>query len=118
MRRTLANGVPTAIFCVGIATDEKTCRFARDDCETTEQALAIFRRYGSLDHGYCQAPPPPGCDSSPATPSPLPLLADLFGAIHRPAVIMPDIVAQIDQVAMRRDRVLIAMLARPGPREH
>src|SRR3546814_19608598 len=67
IRCTLANGVSAALFYAGITVDEMTCRFALDDCETADQALAIVRRYGSLDYGYCHAGPPPGWDSSPAS---------------------------------------------------
>jgi len=79
MRCTLANGVSAALFYAGITTDEMTCRFALDDCKTADQALAIVRRYGSLDYGYCHAGPPPGWDSPPATPPALHLLAALLG---------------------------------------
>jgi hypothetical protein len=109
IRCTLANGLSAALFYAGMTVDEMTSRFALEDCETADQALAIVRRYGALDYGYCHAGPPPGWDSAPATPSALHLLADLLDAIDRLARTMPDIVAQIDQVAMKRARAFIAM---------
>ncbi|PZU66754.1 hypothetical protein [Sphingobium sp.] len=117
MRCTLATGVSAALFYAGITVDEMTCRFALDDCETADKALAIVRRYGSLDYGYCHAGPPPGWDSSPATPSALHLLADLLGAIERLAATRPEVAAQIDLAAMQRARAFIAMELPPGSRE-
>jgi hypothetical protein len=114
MRCTLANGTSAALFYAGITVDEMTCRFALDDCETADQALAIVRRYGSLDHGYCHAGPPPGWDSATATPPALHLLADLLGAIERLFTIMPEVAGQIDAVAVKRARVFIAMELPPG----
>src|SRR3546814_2051214 len=69
-----------------ITVDEMTCRFALDDCETADQALAIVRRYGSLDYGYCHAGPPPGWDSSPASTPALHLLAEIGRASCRARV--------------------------------
>lgn len=117
MRCTLANGVTAALFYAGITTDEMTCRFALDDCETADQALAIVRRYGSLDYGYCQAGPPPGWDSSPTIPPALHLLAGLLGQIDRLAAILPEIIGQIDEDAVKRARAFIAMELPPGSRE-
>ncbi|MBA4090270.1 MAG: hypothetical protein C0494_06730 [Sphingobium sp.] len=117
MRCTLANGVSAALFYAGITTDEMTCRFALDDCETADQALAVVRRYGSLDYGYCHAGPPPDWDSSPATPPALHLLAGLLGEIDRLASNVPEVVGQIDEEVMKRVRTFIAMELPPGARE-
>lgn len=117
MRCTLANGMSAALFYAGITVDEMACRFALDDCETADQALAIVRRYGSLDYGYCHAGPPPGWDSSPATPHALHLLAGLLGQIDRLAAIVPEVVSQIDEDAVKRARVFIAMELPPGSRK-
>jgi hypothetical protein len=117
MRCTLANGAVAALFYAGITVDEMTCRFALDDCETADQALAIVRRYGSLDYGYCHAGPPPGWDSAPPTPLALHLLAGLLGAIDRLATIVPEVVRQIDEDAVRRARAFVAMELPPGSRE-
>ena len=117
MHCTLGNGVSAALFYAGITTDEMTCRFALDDCETADQALAIVRRYGSLDYGYCHAGPPPGWDSAPATPPALHLLAGLLGQIDRLATIMPEAVGQIDEDAVKRARAFIAMELPQGSRE-
>src|SRR3546814_9392871 len=105
------------LFYAGITVDEMTCRFALDDCETAHQALAIVRRYGSLDYGYCHAGPPPGWDSSPASTPALHLLAGLLGELDRIATIMPEIVNQIDEDAVKRARAFIAMELPPGSRE-
>ncbi|CAM5611903.1 hypothetical protein ACFSUK_04495 [Sphingobium scionense] len=117
MRCTLANGVAAALFYAGITVDEMTCRFVLNDCETADQALAIVRRYGSLDYGYCHAGPPPGWDSAPATPPALHLLAGLLGQIDRLATIMPEAVGQIDEDAVKRARAFIAMELPQGSRE-
>ncbi|BBC73218.1 conserved hypothetical protein [Altererythrobacter sp. B11] len=109
MRCTLANGVSAALFYAGITVDQMTCRFALDDCETADQALAIVRRYGSLDHGYCHAGPPSGWDSSTASPTALHLLSSLLGAIDRLAATTPEVAGQIDEVAVKRARAFIAM---------
>ncbi|WOF45074.1 hypothetical protein KNJ79_09470 [Sphingopyxis indica] len=109
MRCTLASGVSAALFYAGITTDEMMCCFALDDCETADQALAVLRRYGSLDYGYCHAGPPPGWYSSPATAPALHLLAGLLGQIDRLATIMPDVLDQIDEDAVKRARAFIAM---------
>src|SRR3546814_7482852 len=90
-------GVSAALFYAGITVDEMTCRFALDDCETADQALAIVRRYGSLDYGYCHAGPPPGWDSSPASTPALHLHAGLLGELDRIAHIMPENVGTGDQ---------------------
>src|SRR3546814_1500494 len=100
-----------------ITVVEITCRFALDDCETADQALAIVRRYGSLDYGYCHAGPPPGWDSSPASTPALHLLAGLLGGLDRIATIMPEIVNQSDEDAVKRARAFIAMELPPGSRE-
>src|SRR3546814_9399351 len=110
-------GVSAALFYAGITVDEMTCRFALDDCETADQALAIVRRYGSLDYGYCHAGPPPGWDSSPASTPALHLLAGLLGELDRIATIMPEIVNQIDEDAVKSARAVIAMELPPGSRE-
>lgn len=117
MRCSLANGVSAALFYAGITVDEMTCRFALDDCETADQALAIVRRYGSLDYGYSHAGPPPGWDNSPATPPALHLLAALLGEIDRLPTVVPEVVGQIDEDAVRRARAFIAMELPLGSRE-
>src|SRR3546814_18914718 len=86
-----------------------TCRFALDDCETADQALAIVRRYGSLDYGYCHAGPPPGWDRSPASTPALHLPAGLLGELDRIATNMRAIVNQLDEDAVTRARAFIAM---------
>ena len=99
MRCTLANGASASLFYAGI---------------TADQALAIVRRYGSLDHGYCHAGPPPGWDSASATPSAQHLLARLMGEIDRMAKIAPKATGQIDNEILKRARAFIAMELPPG----
>jgi hypothetical protein len=46
-RCTLANGTPAAFSYAGIRGDETAARFALEDCETGEQALAAVRQHGA-----------------------------------------------------------------------
>lgn len=109
MRCTLANGVSAALFYAGIRVDEATCRFALDDCATADQALAIVRRYGSLDYGYCHAGPPPGLDTAHAIPAALVLLSGLIDEIDRVASLSPQFAQLLDAHLVGRARTLVAM---------
>lgn len=113
MRCMLANGVSAALFYAGIRVDEATCRFALDDCVTADQALAIVRRYGSLDYGYCHAGSPPGFDTAHAIPAAPMLLSGLMDEIDRVASVNPQFAQQLDANLLARARTLVAMDVAP-----
>lgn len=116
MRCTLANGLSASLFYAGVIGQEMKFRFALDDCETADQALAIVRRYGSLDHDYRHAGPPPGFDTVAATPTAIALLTSLIADMDRIVASDPAMASLFDPHLVDRARTLVATETRSPSR--
>lgn len=102
-RCTLANGIPAAFSYAGIADDEMACRFAIDDCDSRETALAVVKRFGSPNYRYELIPP---IHIEPTEP--IAALSALEAEVQRLKAMIPAVFEQVDNRPLDRARAVLA----------